>query len=85
MHCMLAVMLAFRLCWFLIPVPWKKKYTVPQWSNAAHMLNMTSFASGKLPGNSKTVSKSQKIKPFLEREALNVEYLWKSSKFFVYL
>ena len=29
-----------------------------------------------------TFSKSQKIKQFLEREALNVEYLWKSSSLF---
>ena len=30
----------------------------------------------------KTVSKRQKIKPLLEREALKVEYLWKSSYLF---
>ena len=29
-----------------------------------------------------TFAKSQKIKQFLEREALNVEYLWKSSCLF---
>ena len=32
-------------------------------------------APGKLPGNSKAVSKSQKIKLLLEREILNVQYL----------
>ena len=31
---------------------------------------MTRFAAGKLPASSKTVSKSQKIKPLLEKEAL---------------
>ena len=29
-----------------------------------------------------TFAKSQKIKQFLEREALNIEYLWKSSCLF---
>ena len=31
-----------------------------------------------------TFSKSQKIQQFLEREALNVEYLWKSSCLFTF-
>ena len=34
----------------------------PQRSNAARVRNMTRFAAGKLPGNSKTVSKGQKVK-----------------------
>ena len=47
----------------------------PQRSNAARVRNMNRFNGGKLPGNSNTFSKGQKIKQFLEREALNVEYL----------
>ena len=35
---------------------------------------MARFIAGKLPRNSKTVSKSREIRPLLEREALNVEH-----------
>ena len=38
---------------------------------------MNRFNGGKLPEIQNTCSKRQKIKQFLEREALNVEYLWK--------
>ena len=43
---------------------------------------MTRFAARKLPGDSKAVSKSQKIKPLLNTEALSIEYLWKISCLF---
>ena len=36
--------------------------------------NMTRFTANKLLGNSKTVSKRQKIRPLWEREALNIKY-----------
>ena len=42
----------------------------PQWSNAARVRNMTRFNAGKSPGSLKNCSKSEKIKPLLEREAL---------------
>ena len=44
----------------------------PQRSNAARVRNMSRFNGGQIQNN---FSKSQKIKQFLEREALNVEYL----------
>ena len=50
-----------------------KRIEAPQWSNAARVRIMIRLASCKLPGNSKTVLNSQKIKPLLEREALNVK------------
>ena len=50
----------------------------PQRSNAARVRNIAKFVAGKLLVNSKTVSKSQKVKPLLKKEALHVEYLWKS-------
>ena len=37
----------------------EKHLTTLQRSNEAHMRNMTRFAAGKLPGNSKIVAKSQ--------------------------
>ena len=52
---------------------------LPQQSNAVRGRNMTRLAAGKLPGNSKgSLSKRGKIKPSLQREALNVESLRKS-------
>ena len=54
----------------------------PQRSNAERVRNMSLLNGGKLPGNSKHKFKSQKIKEFLEREALNIEYLWKASCLF---
>ena len=45
--------------------------------------NMGGFNSGKWEvRNVHTFSESQKLKQFLEREALNDEYLWKSSCLF---
>ena len=55
---------------------------LPHRSNAARVSNMAIFVAGKLPGNSKTVSKSEEINPLMERKALNVEYLWMSSHLF---
>ena len=43
-----------------------------QRSNAARMRNMSRFNGGKLPGNQNTVSKSQKTKQLLVREAEKV-------------
>ena len=62
----------------------EKRVKLPQQSNAACVHNMSRFNGGKLPGNSEHFSKSEKIKQFLEREALNVAYLWKSSRLFTY-
>ena len=48
----------------------------PQRYNAARVRNMNRFDGGISPGEiQNTFSKRQKIKQFLEREALNVEYL----------
>ena len=35
-----------------------------------------------LLANIREISNSQKVRPLLETEALNVEHLWKSSRFF---
>ena len=75
-----ALFCLFFVCWFLVLLPYQV-YGVtacPQRSNAARVRSMSRSNGGKFPGNLKRCFKSEKIKQFLEREALNVEYLWKS-------
>ena len=51
----------------------------PQRSNAVRVRNMSRFNGGRKFKTVKTLSKSQKIKQFLEWQALNVEFLWKNA------